>query len=938
MLQTEEMPAAAVDPNIDASTTAEDDATHQSNQPDAGMGTNGSWVQVAKKTSAGPTKRSIAKPKTGSRRSACEFCRTRKFKCDGSYSGCEKRGQALALKNGSRLKLAPKLDSVIAEPPPPSSTATIHRIQPSPPFQMAATKLLSNAGATAAQVMYRQWDGLADSSAGSALGSAKGTLGKAASPSEATTQREKEKEKEKEERSLALALVSQPKSLVDDAFEQRIRNYLRAPSFKDPLEPLITLMDQVHISFSLDDDDPGRRRKPWTLSKHLESGGTVLEALQGGIQVDGRKQYQQLTGPLDFDDRSGIGVQRLILEKYLRGHACFPMETVHRKTFLETLHLQPPVLRYAMCALCAHLSLPQAPKDVYLAFFNKAKSLFHEIVEECTIENFQAAMMLSFCSSAMSDIQFGFVCLSAAIRMAEYLKLFEDPDEDPQLSKLPWEAKETRRRFICVMSGMPSIMPRDDVKVLPLCDDRDFLSLTPPLTVLPHPESPVNRANELVALGHRIQQTIGMKPYMNLDELEAVRPQLVSEEAALMDWYRTLPESLSREPTEEVLEEYLRRGTYSTAFGMNYANAKEGESQIRSEDLGVYLFIQTFYNCLRSLLQRPRLLLYGGNYRLPNSDGYEARSLLQAIAVAEESTANVATLCSRLARVSGRVAAAQGMISPLAPIESSSHPFSGFPIMISSMTLIDIVAVKRRLEVVGVALGDLSLYILQTHASLSEMQKVMLAATRYWNVGGETRKLLPELMDLIVDCAKVEAVPVIPPTDNKCSRPNILGRPVFVPGTNRNGSEHGGSDSPHRSASDQAPSTQGSFESPTSLDSFGTPQLSVPSLTSDSPFSNQLSVPAGVLPGNLQNDLSLTEILSFDFESVVGVRVGSGFGSNGPMGGGMVGLDSTAKAFFAGDDDEGGVPIEQQMLDPRATLTLEQLNQLGGFDPLVGRF
>ncbi|KAJ3191638.1 hypothetical protein HDU67_005782, partial [Dinochytrium kinnereticum] len=186
------------------------------------------------------------------------------------------------------------------------------------------------------------------------------------------------------------------------------------------MNALVGMMDQISISFALEDET---RRKPWTLSRHLEMGRSVGDA----DLVVGRNQLQ----PADFDERGGLWVQRLVLEKYFERHAAFPFEFVHRKTFIENMHLQPPVLRYALCSLCGHITVPPAPKDVVNMFMEKAKSLMANVLEDCTLENFQAVLLLSFCASAHSDVALGFTYLSLAIRMAEYLKLHEDPDDDP---------------------------------------------------------------------------------------------------------------------------------------------------------------------------------------------------------------------------------------------------------------------------------------------------------------------------------------------------------------------------------------------------------------------------------------------------------------------------------------------------------------------------
>ncbi|KAJ3193898.1 hypothetical protein HDU67_004963, partial [Dinochytrium kinnereticum] len=137
----------------------------------------------------------------------------------------------------------------------------------------------------------------------------------------------------------------------------------------------------------------------------------------------------------------------MMLEKYFKCHSHFAYEVVHRRTFLDTLHLQPAVLRYAMCALGGKLSIPQAPHAVVRSYFEKAKALLSDCMEECTLEHTQACFILSVCGSTLKYVGVAVAMLGMAARMAEYLKLYEDPNLDDTLrNTLTWEEKESRRR------------------------------------------------------------------------------------------------------------------------------------------------------------------------------------------------------------------------------------------------------------------------------------------------------------------------------------------------------------------------------------------------------------------------------------------------------------------------------------------------------------
>ncbi|KAJ3117965.1 hypothetical protein HDU96_004641 [Phlyctochytrium bullatum] len=470
---------------------------------------------------------------------------------------------------------------------------------------------------------------------------------------------------------------------------------------------------------------------------------------------------------------------------------------------------------------------------------------------------------------AMNMIPVSFVLLGMAARMACYLKLYEEPDNNPALrDNLTWEEKECRRRLwwstffidrmVGVMSGLPSFLSDaciESATVRPVCDNAVFMALHPldiGLDPEPQPDSGLHRLNQLVAIGAKVQQAVGLKPMQSLEELEEIRPQLVSIEAELTELYEALPPSLADFPSELYLHEAFsidddtfmqmmaRAAAMENSVDLDSSPAPPDTTRIGRGDAWDFMFIHAFYNTLILLVHRPRLLLYAGLYRLPRRHSDEARMLQRSIERTERAAGCIVTLAERILRagvsfsqhpnalLSGatdvptwddiftalnrsstflgvepdvqpissanrtkkRTAHDDGVTPPasIAPTQSllavhakamgkgpaarpplpsrqpdrmvaevDSHPFMGFSLMLASMSLGDLASLQRRLHPADSP--ELPAYLSHCHAAISLMRRFLKSVTCFYHVSEEYLEASADLLETVVSTAK--AAPVV---------------------------------------------------------------------------------------------------------------------------------------------------------------------------------
>ncbi|KAJ3118209.1 hypothetical protein HDU96_003249 [Phlyctochytrium bullatum] len=566
-------------------------------------------------------------PKINPRKTSCESCRIRKFKCDGHAPGCEKKGVAAKSISGP-LKLAPK-----------ASLKNKPNLFP---------QLLQQTQRTAKT----------------------GTMTVVPKGNKRHGQNEYEVTKEE--------------------WERRLAALLRPPSYRDPLDSLVDLMEKVHVSFAIDDEKAGKDQ--WRLSKHLEEGGTIHSALAGSFgKLLGERKPEQ--------EWENLWVQRMIIEKYHERHADFDRSNL---------------------------------------------------------------------------------CLQVADRMVDYLKLDQDPDDDPVLSKrLSWEEKETRRRCfwtvtfmtrtVYMAAGLPTLRIDRVGNVKPMADSRLFYSLTPPLDPPPKPDSYINLVMQAIGFGARLQAALGMKPFLSAEELNAASKEIIQTDGALRDWIRNLPEDIRGEPSEAFIELGLR------SFAQNLSMQLDGEwnpamlpTMMRMcgaayEEVSTAVFISVLVRGLGLLSHRPWLMLYAGNYPLPDKDSTDARRLFHVLVETDQLLDSVAGICSRLLRACEKVEA-ELSATTLATYfgTSSNHPllsgflhiFFSFAVILSCVAIQDSTLVVRRLVVDdGSRLQD---FVLKRFSHLTVFSQILDAEGIIWRVPPDMKAFIGVLMDGLLDTKRLE--------------------------------------------------------------------------------------------------------------------------------------------------------------------------------------
>ncbi|KAJ3094344.1 hypothetical protein HDU97_008192 [Phlyctochytrium planicorne] len=595
----------------------------------------------------------------------------------------------------------------------------------------------------------------------------------------------------------------------------------RSPNitFRDPFHPLSMYLDQINISFALEDHVLKWKHK-------IKRAFEFEEAKRSSTETE-------------------IWAERMMIEGYFRWQKSCCFEVVHRKTFLDELDNQPPMLRFAMAALAGQLSVPQAPHVLIRSYFEKALSMVPDVIEDCSVENIQACVLVSVVATALGDTVAAHRMLDLAARTAEYMQLYIDPDDFVELKVLPWTEREVRRRIwwsiffldkmAVIMFGRPSLISesrRITSTVQPSCDNDIFTSLELDAASINDPPPMVstdtNQLVRLLEIGEKVQAVLGSRIFQTLEELEEVMPNVISLESELMLWFDRLPPALAQHPSEldihrtflpddasfdKMLSNYKVQRC-AVLLPVNTEKTKKGRSTAWDQ-----LLLHAMHNALVCLLHRPRLLLYTGNYRMPAPKSIEERLLLRAVEKVEKSAGSIVGITDHIVRAgvafsrdpaqlvlgssplssyemcfqnliktqhafkrASNLAAEAGKmpflnfpgadnvepprVSAIPRIANSqkaymkapevhTHSFMRFPLLVGSMLLADLAALQRRLD----PHSDLvKVYYLPCYIGISLMSRLMTSIAFFWNVGEDYLGTMKGLLDAVVKMAKVEKI------------------------------------------------------------------------------------------------------------------------------------------------------------------------------------
>ncbi|KAJ3412451.1 hypothetical protein HDV05_000705, partial [Chytridiales sp. JEL 0842] len=173
----------------------------------------------------------------------------------------------------------------------------------------------------------------------------------------------------------------------------------------------------------------------------------------------------RLLGDMQRPGSNGDEVQGL-LEAFFQGRHIFVMDFVHRASFWKHLRSKSRLLILALCSLGAALSIYPIQPGVGSWYYDKARSVALDEIEQPTLETVQAVLLLAYGGQVYGKVSLEWMYYGMAIRLCYLLKLDVDPDADPDTLRLPWYIKETSRRVwwssYYVLKYRPFTIPYSD--------------------------------------------------------------------------------------------------------------------------------------------------------------------------------------------------------------------------------------------------------------------------------------------------------------------------------------------------------------------------------------------------------------------------------------------------------------------------------------------
>ncbi|KAJ3118698.1 hypothetical protein HDU96_010028 [Phlyctochytrium bullatum] len=304
--------------------------------------------------------------------------------------------------------------------------------------------------------------------------------------------------------------------------------------------------------------------------------------------------------------------------------AHFPLNMVHRRTFMVYPDRILPILRYSVLGCGARLA-PSCERDSPMltrsdALFQKARGYIAYFIDEPHIQAIQALLIMVMCSAATNRNSAASMYLSMLARMALILKLDTDPDHIVLSSTqrpLTWIEKETMRRtwwacFILdrMIAGITQRAPllaecREDSVRWPSADavweSMDPIESIPPQIILAasSKESLLRYFWGIIAVFYRVVafsrgpgSMSGGGQKRTPEEVRESLETFARLEEDISRWFYSLPEPLRNRLL--LIDETTR---FSNKFGCD-------------EELPwIAVVIQmTYYGCL-CILHRPRLIL-----------------------------------------------------------------------------------------------------------------------------------------------------------------------------------------------------------------------------------------------------------------------------------------------------------------------------------------
>ncbi|KAF2010731.1 NADH dehydrogenase [Aaosphaeria arxii CBS 175.79] len=243
-------------------------------------------------------------------------------------------------------------------------------------------------------------------------------------------------------------------------------------------------------------------------------------------------------------------------------------------TFWEQYHsgtLSDTMLA-ALCALGCRLSLDEAHRNLSTFFISKAKSLISQNLEDISISNVQACILLANSYAAEQNHKLEGLYFGIANRMAYILGLHKQDNRDLPILKETkcriWWSLFMADRWCTPGLGLPREIPFINRSMELPMDERDFQLLRPADEL-----SFERQRNGLWAYNITLVDIVDEIQDMNLSltqdyvDRPTVDAQVQRIEARLQDWHNSLP--LYMIMNEPNLERYRKQGTGGLFVGLH---------------------------------------------------------------------------------------------------------------------------------------------------------------------------------------------------------------------------------------------------------------------------------------------------------------------------------------------------------------------------------
>ncbi|KAJ3100737.1 hypothetical protein HDU97_001964 [Phlyctochytrium planicorne] len=327
------------------------------------------------------------------------------------------------------------------------------------------------------------------------------------------------------------------------------------------------------------------------------------------------------SGSPPVEDWDGVepydeSVEWKVMDRFFKSKAESIIEVIHRPTFVSKVTSRLPVLRYAVCAYCAHHSYPKAPYHVVRKYYVKARELAKASVDTPSFQALQALVLLRALAMAMSDNTHGFFFLEAALKMSTELglkvewkdgrvdiisTLGNDDDVDFLELKKCWMACYFHDRMAAIASGQPHFLPViggvHDFTVMDIGDTdenstKNRSSEHAAVLASRSNNDPLDHLMKLLDIAFTIHRA-AKRPISTEDELLERWDSLEIAEARLSSWAFQVPVWMLSEPTLEWCIDTFRQGNNGKNVDIPWSA----------------LTVLFMYHSLRCFLHRPRLSL-----------------------------------------------------------------------------------------------------------------------------------------------------------------------------------------------------------------------------------------------------------------------------------------------------------------------------------------